>query len=138
MKWKETMAEWGGADMTFLSEDMETMTFVVVADPVLYEGNYKGNTTRRVLAPVVTTEGFTILVLGMRVARRLAKYEEKFDDVAFELTRHGEARNTQTTYSLVLCTDATLITALQESVVNEFEPAELEEHIASVRKAMGQ
>lgn len=103
MTWKDKSKEWGGGDVSFLSEDGELVTFVVVGEPYLIKGKFRGKETERIGAPVISPEGFSILVIGKRVFRRLAKYEDKFKTQAFDLIRHGEPGDTKSTYELNRC-----------------------------------
>ncbi|GAI46524.1 unnamed protein product, partial [marine sediment metagenome] len=48
MSWKEKSKEFGGGDLAFLSEDGEVINFVVVGEPVLLEGKFKGRPTEKV------------------------------------------------------------------------------------------
>ena len=103
MSWKDKMQEWGGGDISFLSEDGECIAFCVVGDPVLIKGKFRNNDTERIACPIVTVDGFTLLVIGKRVARRLAKHEADFKKYAFEIIRHGESGDTKTKYELKRC-----------------------------------
>jgi len=115
MTWKDKMAEFGGGDVAFLSEDGEMITFIVIADPFLIEGKYRGTDTERIACPVVTEDGFSLLVVGKRAARRISKHEERFKDSAFVLIRHGEQGDTKTTYELKGCDDPGLTESLFKS-----------------------
>jgi len=103
MGWQDKMKQWGGGDVSFLSEDGECITFCVIADPVLIKGTFQKQETQRIGAPVVTADGFTLLTIGKRVARRLAKYEKHFKEWAFDLIRHGEPGDTRSKYELKRC-----------------------------------
>jgi len=108
MSWKDKMSEWGGGDVSFLSEDGEMIVFAVVGEPFLIEGKFRGTDTQRIACPVVTEDGFTLLVVGKRAARRLSKHEDDFKKAAFILIRHGEQGDTKTTYELKICDDIDL------------------------------
>lgn len=129
MSWKEKMDEWGGGDIAFLSEDGEAIVFIVVADPVLLEGRFKGRQSERIGCPVVTREGYTLFITGKRVARRLARYEDKFETHAFMLVRRGEHNDIETSYDLSLCQDPELTKQLFDWKAAEFDPAEVEQSI---------
>jgi len=103
MNWKEKMKDWGGGEVSFLSEDGECITFCVIGDPVLIEGKFQGKDTQRIACPIVTVDGFTLLIVGKRIARRLSKYEQHFKNWAFDLIRHGEPADTKTQYELKRC-----------------------------------
>ena len=89
MSWKEKSKEWGGGDFTFLSNDGECLVFVVADEPYLLEGKFQGKKQERIGCPIVTDEGFVLLVTGKRVFRKLAKFESRFKNTAFIVTRHG-------------------------------------------------
>ena len=87
--WGSRMEEWGGGDFTFLSEDGETIIFIVVGLPELMEGVYKNKKQQRVGLPIVSEDGYQLLVAGKRLARRLTKHEKLFKTKAFMVTRIG-------------------------------------------------
>ena len=112
MSWKEKMEEWGGGEVSFLSEDGEAITFIVVDDPYLVEGKFKGREVERIACPVVSLDGFTLLIVGKRLARRLSKHEDKFNDNAFTIVRRGEHDDIRTKYELTLCPNKEVTTRL--------------------------
>ena len=114
MSWKEKMKEWGGGDVSFLSGDGELISFAVVGEPALIEGKYKGKDTERIGCPAVTVDGFSVLVVGKRVARRLSKHEDQFKTWAFDLIRHGVQGDQKATYELTRCSDPELEVKLLE------------------------
>ncbi len=116
MTWKEQMKEWGGGEVSFLSEDGEIITFIVVGPPQLIKGKFRGKETVRIGCPVWTEDGFSLLIVGKRVARRLSKYEDKFKTQAFDLIRHGESDDTGTKYELKRCSDTELEKSLFEAL----------------------
>lgn len=134
MSWKERMSEYGGADVTFLTEDSEQLTFIVCGECELVEGKYKGQPTRRIVAPVVSTDGFTMFVMGLRLARRLSKYEDKFDKVAFTVTRYGVKGDQNASYDLKACVDETTTKELFTYKQTEFCEADVEEALDAVRE----
>lgn len=103
MSWKEKMDDWGGGEISFLSEDGETVVFIVCGEPVLLEGKFKGRPSERIGCPIVTLEGFTLLIIGKRLARRLSRYEPLFNEKAFIVTRHGVHGDIESTYELTEC-----------------------------------
>ena len=108
MNWKDKMKDFGGGDLSFLSEDGEVVVFVVVGDPVLLEGKYKGRPSEKIGCPICTTDGFNFLVAGKRLARKISKYEDRFDDTAFMAVRHGSQNDITTTYELKVLDDPEL------------------------------
>lgn len=101
MSWKDKMKEIGGANLEFLSEDGEVIRFVVVGEPELLEGKYKGKPTRKIACPVITLDGYALFVIGMRLARRIAKHEKQFKTTAFMVARHGGTEDKGTRYELI-------------------------------------
>ena len=116
MSWKENMQEWGGADLAFLSEDGEMLNFVVVDDCVLLHGKFKGKPTEKIGCPVVTEDGYQLLVAGKRLARKLSKHELMFAEIAFCAIRHGGQDDQNTTYELRIIDNDDLTRRLLESV----------------------
>jgi len=100
MSWKEKIKEFGGGDLAFLSEDAEVLVFIVVGEPVLLEGKYKGKPSEKIGCPVITEDGFVLFVSGKRLARKISKYEDRFGDTAFMAIRHGEQNDITSTYEL--------------------------------------
>lgn len=136
MSWQEKVKEWGGGDLAFLSEDGESIRFVVVGEPVLLEGKFKNRQTVRVGCPIVSDDGFVLFVTGKRVARKLAKYEERFGNTAFIVTRHGEQNDINATYELKLSDDEQLAASLIEKAKTEYKPELLQEAITAALEAM--
>lgn len=138
MGWKETMQEIGGGNVSFLSEDNETTTFIVVGDPAVLEGEYKRTKSVRIGCPVITQDGYSLLIIGKRLARRLAKYEDKFETEAFTVTRHGEKSDIDTTYELKLCDDEQLKQQMFELKRTSFDPSEIAESVADAERIISQ
>ncbi len=134
MTWKEKMDEWGGAAVSFLSEDAEVITFCVIADPVLIVGKYQGRETARVGCPVVTADGYSLLVIGKRAARKLAKYEDQFEKCAFEMIRHGAGEDTKTKYEVRVCADNDLVHELLGLKKKGVEQEDIDESIQEATK----
>lgn len=138
MSWKDKMKDWGGGDLSFLSEDGEIVTFVIVGEPFLIVGRFKGNVTERVGCPVVTSDGFSLLVVGKRVARRLSKHEKHFLKQAFDLIRHGTAGDTKTTYELARCDQPEIEKQLLEAAAKGNWKADIEDAVkAAIEIAEG-
>lgn len=131
MSWKEKMKEWGGGDIAFLSEDGEVIQFIVVGEPILLEGVFKGKKSEKIGCPVVTEDGYQLLVAGKRLARKLSKYEEQFSTQGFTAIRHGEADDPNTRYELKVIVDPAIVARLQEIKKRDFK----EEMIAESEKA---
>lgn len=136
MSWKEKMKEWGGGDMAFLSEDGELINFVVVGEPVLLKGKFKSKDTEKIGCPVVTEDGFQLLVAGKRLARKISKYEEQFNVQAFTAIRHGETDDPNTKYELKTITDVDLVKKLFDIAGKDFQPAMIEDAVKAAEAVM--
>ncbi|KKL07213.1 hypothetical protein LCGC14_2588240 [marine sediment metagenome] len=134
MAWKDKMAEWGGGEVAFLSEDGEAMIFIVVDDPVLLQGKFKGRMSERIGCPVITSEGYTLFICGKRLARRLSRYESNFGDTAFMVVRRGEHNDIETVYELSKCTDDVLTAKLFAWKVSDFDHAQVADSIAAAEE----
>ena len=118
--------------------DGERCVFMVAGDPVLILGKFKHKDTKRIGVPVVTIEGFSLLTVGMRVARRLCKYDKKFGDTVFELIRHGGEGDTGTVYELNAIDDGNTFTRLSAMVKVGIDPDELKASIEEATKLANQ
>lgn len=136
MSWAEKMKEWGGAAVSFLSEDGEAIKFIVVGEPVLLISKYKGQETKRIGCPVVTAEGFSIFIAGLRLARRLSKYESKFNSTAFISVRHGVKGDSNAEYDLSVLDDKELTSQLFDIKRKEFKPEMIAEGIADAEDVL--
>lgn len=136
MGWKDKMKDWGGGDLTFLSSDGECLLFVVVDEPVLLKGKYKGNEQERIGCPVVTDEGFVLFVTGKRTARKLSKFEDRFKDAAFMVIRHGEAGDINSKYDVSLLDDKVKTEQLFLLAKKEYKPAMLKQAILDAQEVM--
>lgn len=136
MGWKDKLKEWGGADITFLSSDAETIVFVVVAEPILLTGKFKGKEQQRIGCPVVTDEGFALFVTGKRVARKLSKFESRFKDTAFMIVRHGEEGDINSTYTVAVLDNPQKTEQLFAIAAKEYSPPMLDEAIKDAQDVM--
>lgn len=98
--WSSRMKEYGGGNFTFLSTDGETLTFIVVGLPVLMKSVYKGKEQQRIGCPVVTEDGFQLLICGKRLARKISKKEKLFASKAFMVMREGVEGDVNAKYLL--------------------------------------
>lgn len=138
MSWQEKMKEFGGGDLVFLSEDAEVLAFVVVGDPVLLEGRYKGKPSEKIGCPIVTQDGFVLFISGKRLARKISKYEARFADTAFMAIRHGEQNDITSSYELKIVSDAELTTKLFELKGDSDYVSETTEAIKAAEEVMRQ
>lgn len=136
MTWRDKMKEWGAGDFGFLSSDGECIIFVVVDEPVLLTGKFKGKEQERIGCPVVTDEGFQLFVTGKRVARKLSKFEDGFKDRAFMVTRHGESGDIHATYDINILDNPEKTKQLFAIAKKEYKPALLKDAIVDVQEVM--
>ncbi len=138
MSWKEKMREFGGGDLAFLSEDGEVICFVIVGEPILLEGKFKGRPSEKIGCPIVTQDGFTLFIAGKRLARKITKYEEEFLSMGFMAIRHGGQNDITSTYELKMLDDEELTNRLLESAVgHDFSP-EIAEAVKAAQEVMRQ
>lgn len=138
MSWKEKMKEFGGGDLAFLSEDGEAIIFVVVGDPILLEGKFKGKPSEKIGCPIVTADGFTLFIAGKRLARKISKHESAFDKTAFIAVRHGEQDDITSTYELKVVSDKELTASLLAMRKKEVNPTIIAEAVESALSVMRQ
>ena len=133
MSWKESMKDFGGGDLAFLSEDGEVIMFVVVGEPVLLQGKFKGRPSEKIGCPIVTPDGFVLFVTGKRLARKISKHEDHFGDTAFMAIRHGEQNDITSTYELkILDDEKTTKELLEQAATSDF----IEETVEAVKAAL--
>ena len=138
MSWKEKMKEFGGGDLAFLSEDGEVITFMVVGEPVLLEGRFKGRTSEKIGCPIVTLDGFVLFIAGKRLARKISKHEERFDDTAFMAIRHGEQNDITSSYELKIIDDPEITNALRDFTSGRNFSVEIDEAVNAALAVMKQ
>lgn len=136
MSWKDKVKEFGGGDVTFLSSDGECLLFVVVDLPILLQGKFKNKPQDRIGCPIVTDEGFLLFITGKRVARKLSKFEDRFKDTAFMLTRHGLEGDINVKYELTVLDDKTKTQQLLDIAKKEYKPALLKQAIEDAKTIM--
>lgn len=132
MSWKEKMKEFGGGNFTFLSEDGETLTFIVIGDPVLLKSKYKGKENERVGCPIITDEGYQLFVTGKRLARKISKYESVFKTSALMITRQGEAGDINAMYKVSVLPEVDTFKRLMAIKKKDFTPEMIAESIDDV------
>jgi len=136
MSWKDRMKEFGGGDLAFLSEDGEVIKFIVVGEPVLLQGTFKGRPSEKIGCPIVTEDGFVLFVAGKRLARKISKYEGEFDNVAFMAIRHGQQNDITATYELMVMDDAVLAAKLFDIKVKDFTPDMIDDAVKAAESVM--
>ena len=136
MSWKERMKEFGGGDLTFLSEDGEVLDFIVVGEPDLLQGKFKGKPSEKIGCPVVTLDGFVIFVAGKRLARKLSKHELDFPTRAFRAIRHGVQGDIDASYELLMIDDTDLTAKLFEIKERDFSEDMIAEAMESAQQVV--
>ncbi len=136
MAWKDKMKDWGGGDLTFLSSDGEVIIFVVVDEPELLKGKFKGNEQERIGCPVVTDEGFVLFVTGKRTARKLSKFEAKFKTHAFMVVRRGESGDINSKYDVTVLDSDEKTKHLFELAKTEYKKPMLKQAIEDAKEVM--
>jgi len=136
MSWKAKIKEMGGGDVTFLSSDGECLVCVIVDDPVVLKGKYKGKESERVGCPVVTDEGFLLFITGKRVARKISKFEERFKEAAFMIVRHGVEDDVNSTYAVSILPDKEKTEQLLAIAKKDYKPAMLKDAVAAAEEIM--
>lgn len=138
MSWKEKIKEFGGGDLAFLSEDGEVLTFIVVGEPILLIGKFKGRPSEKIGCPVITTDGFVLFIVGKRLARKISKYEEHFNDTAFMAIRHGEQNDITASYELQVCKNQEITEKLFKLKETEFTVDMIQDAASSAFTVMNQ
>jgi len=134
--WGGKMKEFGGGNFTFLSTDGETLIFIVVGLPVLMEGTYKGKTQERVGCPIVTDEGFQLLVCGKRLARMLSKQEKIFKTHAIMVTRVGIEGDVNAKYPVRVLPEKEQFDKLNAIATEDFSPDMIPEAVEAATKVL--
>lgn len=136
MSWKEKVKEFGGGDLAFLSEDGEVINFIVVGEPELLQGKFKGQATEKVGCPIVTEDGFTLLIVGKRLFRKIAKHEDEFATCVFQAIRHGEQGDITATYDLKILDDVELANQLHDFMAGLDFSVEISEAVIAAQAIM--
>lgn len=136
MSWVEKMKEWGGGDFTFLSTDGETLTFIVINEPVLLKSKYKGKEQERIGCPVITDEGYMLLVCGKRLARKISKHESIFGTSAFMAIRHGVEGDINSFYELKVLPEPETFAQLHKIYKTDFKPEMIPDSIKAVSEIL--
>lgn len=132
------MKEFGGGNFTFLSVDGDTITFIVVGEPVMFETMYKKQAQQRIGCPVVTAEGYQLFVTGKRVARKLSKLEALFDSSAIMVIRHGNEGDVGTRYDVRVLPEAETYMRLSTIRDADFKPEMIQESVDEAIATLGE
>ena len=129
MSWKEKMQEWGGGNFTFLSVDGEVLIFIVVGEPELLVGHYKGKENDRIGCPIVTDEGYMLFICGKRLARKISKLETHFEKHAIMAVRHGGEGDVNAKYDVMIVPEQETFTRLIAIKKADFKPTMIAESV---------
>ncbi len=129
MTWKDKMKDWGGGNFTFLSVDGEVLIFIVVGEPELLVGHYKGKANDRIGCPVVTDEGYMLFICGKRLARKISKLETHFEKSAIMAVRHGLEGDVNAKYNVMVVPEKETFDRLLAIKKTDFKPAMIAESI---------
>ncbi len=136
MSWTQTIKELGPQAVLFLSTDGASVNGIIVGDPIVMESSYRNKPQTRIAAPMVTTDGFYLLIIGKRTARKLATLEASFSDHVINITRHGAEGDSDTSYEVNAIADANAFKALQKIKAKAFTDEALSDAIADAREAL--
>jgi len=129
MTWKDKMKEFGGGNFTFLSVDGEVLIFIIVGEPVLLEGVYKGKKNERIGCPIITDEGYLLFICGKRLARKISKLERHFDTKVIMAVRHGEEGDVNAKYDVKVVPEKETFERLQAIKKTDFKRGMIQESI---------
>ena len=136
MNWKESLADLGGGDLTFLSGDGAMIEFVVVDEPIIFNTTYQKQEQQKVGWPVMTADGFTLLIVGKRVARKMIGLEKYAKTKAFSLIRHGIEGDTNATYKLTVLENAEPANTLFAMAKKDYNKQLLVDAVAAAKDCM--
>ena len=134
--WHSRMKDFGGGDFTFLSTDGETLIFIIVGLPELLKGTYKGKEQERIGIPIVSEDGFQLLVGGKRMARKLAKFEKYFNTNALMVTRVGAEGDINAKYPISLVPEKETFERLQRIKAEDFDSEMILDAIKDVQTVL--
>ncbi|MCP3678957.1 MAG: hypothetical protein GY782_01135 [Gammaproteobacteria bacterium] len=134
--WAGKMKEFGGGDFTFISSDGEVLIFIIAGLPRLMESQFKGKAQERIGCPVITENGYQLLVCGKRVARKLSKFEADFETSAFMVVRHGVEGDINARYDVQKVPEKETFDALQKVKAEDFSEDMIEDSIKSALEVM--
>jgi len=134
--WGGKMKEFGGGNFTFLSTDGETLIFIVVGLPELMQGLYKNKPQERIGCPIVTDEGFQLLVCGKRLARMLSKQEKIFKTHAIMVTRVGIEGDVNAKYPVRVIPEQETFDRLKAIAAEDFTPDMIQDAVEAATKVL--
>jgi len=138
MTWKEKMKEFGGGNFTFISTDGETLTFIVVGEPVLLTSKFKGKEQDRIGCPIVSDDGYQLFITGKRLARKLAKQESVFATNAIMVVRHGVEGDVNARYDVRVLPEPETYARLKAIKDADFTPELIQESIDEATQVLGE
>lgn len=136
MSWKDSLKDIGGGDITFLSSDGAFIEFVVVDEPIIFNCTYQKQEQQKVGWPVMTADGFTLLIVGKRVARKMIPFEKFSKTKAFSLIRHGAEGDVNATYKLTVLENAEPAKSLFAAAKTDYNKQQLVDAVAAAKECM--
>lgn len=136
--WGSRMKDFGGGNFTFISSDGETLTFIVVGLPELLKGTYKNKENERIGIPIVSEDGFQLLIAGKRLARKLAKHEKEFTTNAFMVTRQGAEGDVNAKYPIKVLPEVETFNTLKAIKDEDFEPSMIADAVKEAQDVLKQ
>lgn len=134
--WVGKMKEFGGGNFTFLSTDGEAIIFIVVGLPVLMQGTYKNKAQERIGCPIITDEGFQLLVCGKRLARKISKQEKIFKTHAIMVTRVGAEGDVNAKYPIRVLPEKETFDKLNAIATEDFSPDMIDDAVEAATKVL--
>lgn len=134
--WASRMKDFGGGNFTFLSTDGETLTFIVVGLPELMKGMYKQKEQERIGIPIVSEDGYQLLVAGKRLARKLAKHEKQFTTNAIMVTRVGAEGDVNAKYPVKVLPEQETFKQLCAIRDEDFTPDMIPDSVVEATKVL--
>lgn len=130
MTWQAKMKDFGGGNFTFLSVDGEVLIFIVVGEPQLLIGHFKGKENQRIGCPIITDEGYMLFICGKRLARKISKLEKCFATKAIMAVRHGGEGDVNAKYDVTAVPEKATFERLSEIKKKDFKHAMIAESVA--------
>lgn len=136
MSWKDDLAKLGGGDITFLSSDGAFIEFIVVDKPQIFDTTFQKQEQQKVGWPVWTADGFTLLFVGKRVARKMIALESKAKTKALSLTRHGVEGDVNAKYDLRIIDNVEPAKTLFETAKKDYNPSMLADAVEAAKEML--
>jgi len=134
MNWDDLQNEVGTSLIRYLSDDGEAVTGVVAGDPLKQVSYWMGQERVRYIVPMITTEGFCGLALGVRAIRRLCAVRDKFSSQCVRIVRHGQRGDLRTRYGVTLVEGSE---QLAQQLWSQYNQQQLQQMMGDLRAVVG-